>query len=127
MIRRHIYTFVRHIYMYICFLILRHIHRYRVAKTHRIPYKLQVIFHQRTTIHKALMRKMTYRNKASYDFTTPCMYIQPQHVFLMWRESMILGENPNDPHAHARINTIYVICICICIGIFFLIYIYHLY
>ena len=31
----------------------------RVAKTHRMPYKLQVIFHKRATNYRALLRKMT--------------------------------------------------------------------
>ena len=33
---------------------------YRVAKTHRMPYKLQVIFCKRATNHTALLRKITY-------------------------------------------------------------------
>jgi len=46
---------------------------YRVAKTHRIPHKLQVIFLKRATYCRALFRKMTYKDKALYDPTPPCM------------------------------------------------------
>jgi len=34
--------------------------------------KLQVIFRKRATNYRALLRKMTYEDKASYDFTPPC-------------------------------------------------------
>ena len=34
--------------------------------------KLQVIFRERATNYKALLRKMTYKDKACYDDTPPC-------------------------------------------------------
>jgi len=34
--------------------------------------KLQVIFRKRATNYRALLRKMTYEDKASYDSTPPC-------------------------------------------------------
>ena len=33
---------------------------------------LRVIFRKRATNYEALLRKMTYEDKASYDFTPPC-------------------------------------------------------
>jgi len=33
---------------------------------------LQVIFRKRATSYRALLRKMTYEDKASYDSTDPC-------------------------------------------------------
>jgi len=43
--------------------------------------KLQVIFCKRATNYRALLRKMPYENKASYDSTPPCIWhrhiIQP--------------------------------------------------
>ena len=36
--------------------------------------KLQVIFRKRATNYRALLRKMTYENKASYDSTPPCIH-----------------------------------------------------
>jgi len=33
--------------------------------------KLQIIFHKRATSHRALLRKMTCKDKASYDSTPP--------------------------------------------------------
>jgi len=37
--------------------------------------KLQVIFRKRATNYRALLRKMTYEDKASYDSTPPCIHI----------------------------------------------------
>jgi len=41
---------------------------YRVAKTHRMPYLIDH-FPQIKHIHRALLREMTYKDKASYDST----------------------------------------------------------
>jgi len=49
------------------------IKHYTVAKTHRMPYKLQVIFRKRDTNYRALLQKMTYIDKASYD-STSCVH-----------------------------------------------------
>jgi len=46
--------------------------RYRVAKTHRMPY-LQVISRKRATNYRAHLRKIKYKDKASFDSTPPCM------------------------------------------------------
>ena len=35
--------------------------------------KLQIIFRKRATNYTALLRKMTYKDKASYDSTPPCI------------------------------------------------------
>ena len=48
---------------------------YWVAKTHRIP-KLQNIFHKRTTKSRSLLRKITYKDKGSYESSPPCI-VQP--------------------------------------------------
>ena len=34
--------------------------------------KLQIIFHQRATKHRALLLKMTYKDKGSYESLPPC-------------------------------------------------------
>jgi len=34
--------------------------------------KLQIIFHQRATKHKSLLREMTYKDKGSYESLPPC-------------------------------------------------------
>jgi len=36
--------------------------------------KLQVIFHKRATNYRALLRKMTYKDKASYESSPPCVW-----------------------------------------------------
>ena len=35
--------------------------------------KLQIIFHKRATKHRSLFRKMTYKDKGSYESSPPCM------------------------------------------------------
>jgi len=68
----------RQICIYITYLYFIYIFRgvyickYRVAITHRIPYKLQDIFCKRATIYRALLQKMTCKDKASYVSWPPC-------------------------------------------------------
>ena len=49
---------------------------YRVAKTHRMPYL--ITFSKLATNYRALLRKMTYKDKASYDSTPPCIHVSIQ-------------------------------------------------
>ena len=42
--------------------------------------KLQVIFRKRATNYRALLRKMTYKDEASYDSTPPCIHIWYMYV-----------------------------------------------
>jgi len=35
--------------------------------------KVQIIFHKRATKYRALLRKMTYKDKGSYESSPPCM------------------------------------------------------
>jgi len=44
--------------------------------------KLQVIFRKRATKYRALLQKMTCKDKASYDSTPPCRNLHLQIVFL---------------------------------------------
>ena len=37
--------------------------------------KLQIIFHKRATKYRSLLRKMTYKDKGSYESLPPCTYI----------------------------------------------------
>jgi len=46
--------------------------------------KLQVIFRKRTTNSRALLRKVTYEDKASYDSTPPCI-IHTSRAAKSWR------------------------------------------
>jgi len=48
---------------------------YRVAKTLGCL-KLQVIFRKRATNYRTLLRKITYKDKASYGSSPPCTYTQ---------------------------------------------------
>jgi len=44
---------------------------YKVATTHRMPYKLHVIFRKRAANYRALLRKTTCKDKASYGSSPP--------------------------------------------------------
>ena len=37
--------------------------------------KLQIIFHKRAIKYRSLVRKMTYKDKGSYESSPPCMYV----------------------------------------------------
>ena len=52
----------------------KNICHYRVAKSHRMPYKLQDICRKRAINYRALLRKMTYEDKASYDSAPHCTH-----------------------------------------------------
>ena len=38
--------------------------------------KLQIIFHQRAIEYRSLLRKMTYKDKGSYESSPPCIYLR---------------------------------------------------
>ena len=38
--------------------------------------KLQIIFHKRATKYRALLRKMTYKDKGSYESSPPCRWME---------------------------------------------------
>jgi len=39
--------------------------------------KLQIIFHKRATKYRAFLRKMTYKDKGSYESSPPCNILSP--------------------------------------------------
>jgi len=43
--------------------------------------KLQIIFHKRATKYRSLLRKMTYKDKGSYESSPPCTWI---YVYRMY-------------------------------------------
>jgi len=47
-------------------------------------YKLQVIFRKRATNYRALLRKMTCKDKASYGFSPPCIRYEIWNVGWLW-------------------------------------------
>jgi len=49
--------------------------------------ELQVIFRKRATNFRALLRKMTYKDKASYDSTPPCMRPSLNQKKHIWDQS----------------------------------------
>jgi len=54
--------------------LLEMIKSYSVAKTHRMT-KVAVIFCKSATNYRALLRKMMYTRKASFDSTPPCSHL----------------------------------------------------
>jgi len=49
--------------------------------------KLQIIFHQRATKYRALLRKMTYKDKGSYESSPPCKRICWQNIAKILRNT----------------------------------------
>ena len=103
-IRMYMYTYMYthiHIYTYLWIYVLTFFfgkvarrdtapeNSFRVTKTIRCP-ELQVIFRKRAHNYKAPMRKMTYKDKASYGFLPP-FTAKYQHMDLhMWFETSLL-------------------------------------
>jgi len=68
--------------------------------------KLQVILRKRATQYRALLRKMTYKHKASYDSTPLCMWIviQYTYIYVNW-DSLHIGTRYGDCDSlHININ-----------------------
>ena len=60
--------------------------------------KLQITFHKRATKYRSLLRKMTYKDKGSYESSPPCTNA---------RETCI-----NDINSPANVR----VCVCVCGG-----------
>ena len=54
--------------------------------------KLQIIFHKRATKYRALLRKMSYKDKGSYESSPPCSIYRPMNTFdTSWTTGNISG------------------------------------
>jgi len=59
--------------------------------------KLQIIFHKRATKYRSLLRKMTYKDKLSYESSPPCRKMRKvahkrgRHVVLLKESCQIIG------------------------------------
>ena len=77
----HIYT---HICVHMCIHMHRHIHVYTCIIWWRRPIgclELRVIFRKRATNNRALLQKMTTKDKAPYESSPPCTTdIMPKHT-----------------------------------------------
>ena len=60
--------------------------------------KLQIIFHKRATKYRALLRKMTYKDKGSYESSPPCN--KPWSVVSTTRSVVKCV----DMHVHVQVN-----------------------
>jgi len=82
----HIYT-----HLYTCIYAHTYVYTYIYNTIHTHPTgwrrligspKLQIIFHKRATKYRALLRKMTYQDKGSYESSPPCtMYVKSWPLF----------------------------------------------
>ena len=63
--------------------------KYRVAKSHRMPALLQVIFRRGATNYKAILRKMTYIDKAFYGFPPPSIYFITLCIIIYSRVDLV--------------------------------------
>ena len=69
----YIYIYI-HMYIYICVCTRTHTHNPCTGWRRLIGSpKLQIIFHKRATKHRALLRKMSYKDKGSYESSPPCI------------------------------------------------------
>ena len=74
----------------------------------RIPIgclKLQVIFRKRATNYKALLRKMTYKHKASYGSSPPCTTFSIYILFIKYLAKMGSHHTHTHTHTHTHIHT----------------------
>ena len=76
--RIYIYAYVLYTYIY-TYRIFPHIHRIQKNTMLHTGWrrligspKLQIIFHKRATKYRALLRKMNYKDKGSYESSPPC-------------------------------------------------------
>ena len=44
--------------------------------------KLQIIFHKRATKYRSLLRKMTHKDKTSYESSPPCIHRSHKCLYL---------------------------------------------
>jgi len=83
----HIYIYI-YIYIYTCIHVCIHTYIYIDTNMCQCIYiytstgwrrligspKLQIIFHKRATKYRAILQKMTYKDKGSYESSPPCTY-----------------------------------------------------
>ena len=67
--------------------------------------KLQVIFRKRATNYRALLRKMTYEDKASYDSSPPCTPVSPSPLHVRTHTH---AHAPTHPHKHTHKSHVHV-------------------
>jgi len=76
---RYISMFVYIIYIYLCICIH---HTYTGWQRLKGSPKLQIIFLKRVIKYRSLLRKMTHKDKGSYESSPPCIYICMHHKYI---------------------------------------------
>ena len=78
--------------------------------------KLQVIFRKRATNYRALLRKITYEDKASYDSTPPCMTFHKMYNRVLHDYTYTY----TCVYTYVRIYIYIYICVCkyICVHVY---------
>jgi len=64
--------------------------------------KSQIIFHKRATKYRSLLRKMTYKDKGSYESSSPCIYHTNGWLMVCWLFPLSVGE-----FWHVHSNAVY--------------------
>jgi len=80
--------------------------------------KLQIIYRKRATNYGALLRKMTYRDKASYDSTPPCTILLS--VYLSFKFHLQRFQQPQ-MYVHACVpvcECVFICCACVRVCVF---------
>jgi len=66
--------------------------------------KLQIIFHKRATKYRSLLRKMTYKDKGSYESSPPCTHfrivIMLDNGSHLHKATYVLSNGNSETHAH---------------------------
>jgi len=71
--------------------------------------KLQIIFHKRATKYRSLLRKMTYKDKGSYESSPPCTCIMEKCSGVLRCagviEAVVMCSKASYTHTHTHTNT----------------------
>jgi len=71
--------------------------------------QLQIIFHERATKYRSLLRKMTYKDNGSYESSPPCtrdLYVRHDAFSFVWHDSF--SQVCHDSFSYVRHDSIFV-------------------
>ena len=72
------------------------------------------IFHKRATNYRALLRIMTYKDKASYVSSPPCIKLPTKYILTLFNP--YIGSEEHTPRVILNYVCVYVcMCVCVCI------------
>ena len=92
--------------------------------------KLQIIFHKRATKYRSLLRKMTYKDKGSYESSPPCMHTHRElfysytdilthlHTHTLVRKLIIKKKYTQVSQKREGEKSVWVWCLCVCVYVY---------